>query len=529
MTPTRSAQQDEARRLGTRHGRRGEWPYGDMSEVNPSEAFLTTVGALAEPRDWQDRLGYNYVSAWCYAAGRDYMAFPAEPGVLTPRGFVLALAANDVDATLEILGGPGAWPLITGWLPDGRTWILGDADDAGFVGPDAPIPARLHLQVYESAAENAARWAFDPRNRDGLDFNDPIGILSGLSPARAADAIRRAWSGDYSPFAAAGDIFPPLPPVENTTGEGGVPMFDAATRAYLRAVRLTPGWVTAPWHTSDCPQCGHAVHGGGLVTCSDGEISQGHVVVRGSVVLGCEGGWIISPAAVGISRPQWIDWRGELECAWINHDAGGDGDRYVVTLFGAYVGPIGAEVPRTYSAALALLRAEVDSLNTAALGVPPGWQPDVYYHETATGLMIRFPCRLDQVREDWDRPARLEDELWYAGLGPHIGVEAMCLLCGETFNPGGPDDMTHGQTSEEEPCGGPGVILGAWGAPVAPGRASAIEAVRAVGIPYAWTDPETGARTCPACQAVIAEDHNPDGEPLTRHYADHYQREHGNR
>lgn len=393
MTPTRSAQQDEARRLGARHGRRGEWPYGDMSEDNPSAAFLTTVGALAEPRDWQDRLGYNYVSAWCYAAGRDYMTFPAEPGVLTPRGFVLALAADHVDATLEILGGPGAWPLITGWLPDGRTWILGDADDAGFVGPDAPIPARLHLQVHESAAENASRWAFDPRNRDGLDFNDPISILSGLSPAGAADAIRRAWSGDYSPFAAAGDIFPPLPPVENTTGEGGVPMFDAATRAYLRAVRLTPGWVTAPWHTSDCPQCGRVVHGGGLVTCSDGEISQGHVVVRGSVVLGCEGGWIVSPTAVGISRPQWIDWRGELECAWINHDAGGDGDRYVVTLFGAYVGQIGAEVPRTYSAALALLRAEVDSLNTAALGVPPGWQPDVYYHETATGLMIRFPCR----------------------------------------------------------------------------------------------------------------------------------------
>jgi hypothetical protein len=210
MTPSRHAQQDEARRLGTMHGRQSEWPYGEMPEDSPSEAFLAAVGALAEPRDWQDRLGYNYVSAWCYAAGRDYMTLPTEPGVLTPRGFVLALAADHVDATLEILGGPGAWPLIVGWLPDGRTWILGDA--GGFAGPDAPIPARLHLQVYESAAENAAQWAFDPHPRHGLDFNDPIGILSGLSPDQAAGAIHLAWSGDYSLFALFGNIFPPLPP-----------------------------------------------------------------------------------------------------------------------------------------------------------------------------------------------------------------------------------------------------------------------------------------------------------------------------
>jgi hypothetical protein len=63
-----------------------------------------------------------------------------------------------------------------------------------------------------------------------------------------------------------------------------------------------------------------------------------------------------------------------------------------------------------------------------------------------------------------------------------------------------------------------------------PGKASLIGPVTPqVGIPYAWTDPQTGARTCPACQAVIAEDYDGHGEPLTRHYADHYEREHGNR
>jgi hypothetical protein len=79
--------------------------------------------------------------------------------------------------------------------------------------------------------------------------------------------------------------------------------------------------------------------------------------------------------------------------------------------------------------------------------------------------MIRFPCRLAEVRQDWDRPTRREDEQWYAGLGTHVVVEAFCLLCGETFNPGGPDEMNHGQTSEQEPCGRPGVLLAAGGAP----------------------------------------------------------------
>jgi hypothetical protein len=249
-------------------------------------------------------------------------------------------------------------------------------------------------------------------------------------------------------------------------GEGGVPMFDEATREYLRAVRHAPGWVTAPWRTSDCPQCGHVVHGGGLVTYSDGEIQRTHVLIRGSVVLGCGGGWIVDPAALGLARGQWMDWRGELDCGWINRETGPDGDRYVVTLFGAYVGPLAGGAARTYAAALALLRAEY-APGFGHLQVPQGWEPDVYYHyhDTGTGTMIRFPCRLAQVCQDWDRPTRLEDELRYAGLGPHITVEAFCLLCGEKFNPGGPDDMTHGQTSEGEPCGGPGVLLAAGGAP----------------------------------------------------------------
>jgi hypothetical protein len=43
-------------------------------------------------------------------------------------------------------------------------------------------------------------------------------------------------------------------------------------------------------------------------------------------------------------------------------------------------------------------------------------------------------------------------------------IEAVCRKCGETFIPAGedPDDLIHGQTEAEEPCGGVGVVVGEW-------------------------------------------------------------------
>ena len=48
-----------------------------------------------------------------------------------------------------------------------------------------------------------------------------------------------------------------------------------------------------------------------------------------------------------------------------------------------------------------------------------------------------------------------------------------------------------------------------------------------VGIPYAWTDPDTGARTCPDCGAVIAEAYDVTGEQTTSNYVGHWTAEHG--
>jgi hypothetical protein len=509
----RNEQIAETRRLGAEHGHAVIAPYGDLDDAGSAD-LMTALGetgpTTAENHDWRAKLAADYGFAWQYAAGRDYMTPAPSAGTLTPRRFVLALAGDGLDADLEILGGPGSWPLPLGYLPDGRSWILSDEDDAGWVGPDAPIPGRLHLQVYESAQENAGRWP----DRHGLDFNDPLGILADITPARAEQAIRRAWHGDYTLF--TGDQIGPAPLPEDS-------LLDEVARGYVRAVRLAPPAVIAPWRTDVCPACGQEVHGGGVIRT--GDQAKAHVLIRGCVAVDCEGGFVIDPAALGLDPCGWADWRGEQDAAYINDDGPGHG--YSVTCFGEYVG----DSPyRTYPAALDALRAHLDGLDVA--GAPAGWQPDVYYHQPATGALIKFPYRLAEVREDFGRPTRMDDLIWHASLGPHIGLEALCLLCGATFNPGGPGDLTHGVrlegdelTGREVPCGGPGVFLGAWGA----GAAAAPESARQLGIPYAWTDPDNGGRHCPACQAVIAEDYDADGEPLTRNYADHYLREHRNR
>lgn len=50
-----------------------------------------------------------------------------------------------------------------------------------------------------------------------------------------------------------------------------------------------------------------------------------------------------------------------------------------------------------------------------------------------------------------------------------------------------------------------------------------------IGIPYAWTDPETGERVCPVCAERIAEAHDVDGEQTTNAYGEHYAERHEER
>lgn len=111
-------------------------------------------------------------------------------------------------------------------------------------------------------------------------------------------------------------------PVENWTAGDHRPMFVRADRGYLRAVRTAGPGSIAPWRTGVCPRCGQAPAGadaigagGQVVTADDGKV---HVVIGGAVVLGCESFRVVDPAAVGLGRGRWEDWRSSLAC----HGAG---------------------------------------------------------------------------------------------------------------------------------------------------------------------------------------------------------------
>lgn len=43
-----------------------------------------------------------------------------------------------------------------------------------------------------------------------------------------------------------------------------------------------------------------------------------------------------------------------------------------------------------------------------------------------------------------------------------IALEAVCVRCGNTFNPADEDDLVHVEQVTGEPCGGAGELLGGW-------------------------------------------------------------------
>lgn len=234
----------------------------------------------------------------------------------TPAGFCRLLEAAGLDAELAIWGGPGSPAIPTVYLPDGRTGLLSD-EDGCLGGTDAPevyelpMPARLHLGVYESQAENEARGA-------DAGSPEPLGFLSSCTPLEAEAALGRAARGDYSAFTPDPGPCPALRPVEWLLTTAGRPMFNRATRRYLRHVAIVAPERWATWQTVTCPECGRvpaAEPGATPVPSANGvyvispEGTHGHVLMGRWVVLGCEGYFTVNPAQAGLDPGGWQDWR----------------------------------------------------------------------------------------------------------------------------------------------------------------------------------------------------------------------------
>jgi hypothetical protein len=86
----------------------------------------------------------------------------------------------------------------------------------------------------------------------------------------------------------------------------------------------------------------------------------------------------------------------------------------------------------------------------------------VVVYSLLTGNRIDLPP-LPEIEARWDRAVLAEHERFFALAAGAGTVEAFCALCGESCNPHGPDDMTHLERADGEPCGGPLMPSGWWG------------------------------------------------------------------
>lgn len=60
-----------------------------------------------------------------------------------------------------------------------------------------------------------------------------------------------------------------------------------------------------PWLTDKCPECETQV-----IDMRSHEKDE-HLILSGYVIIGCEWFWIVNPNVVGISVPEWSDWKAE--------------------------------------------------------------------------------------------------------------------------------------------------------------------------------------------------------------------------
>lgn len=80
-----------------------------------------------------------------------------------------------------------------------------------------------------------------------------------------------------------------------------------STYLYLAAVEKAAPSALAPYRLDFCPEC--SVPEGSLNFDRDS-----HAVKNGAVIVGCEGGRLVEPEAVGYPNAGWQDWRPFCSC-----------------------------------------------------------------------------------------------------------------------------------------------------------------------------------------------------------------------
>lgn len=114
----RNEQIDEARRLGTTHGRTGIAPYGDLDDAGSAD-LMTALGETGWTTEanhgWRGQLCDAYTTAWEAAAGCAYdpprpetQDDPAHDAVLC-AGWAAGVALGDLAAAQAAGAFKGAW------------------------------------------------------------------------------------------------------------------------------------------------------------------------------------------------------------------------------------------------------------------------------------------------------------------------------------------------------------------------------------------------------------------------------------
>ncbi|MET9119899.1 hypothetical protein [Streptomyces sp. NPDC004528] len=192
---------------------------------------------------------------------------------------------------------------------------------------------------------------------------------------------------------------------------------------YMAAVRQAPLGVIEPYLTSECTECDRVI---------DPSESGEHVMIGASVVIGCLGFFQIDPNVVGVSMPDWCDWRTpiaaepvsgrlslyEMGEALVKFVEGHDfydlaySRQHVGLFYGQKVAGAVITAVRTWLeaqyGALAVRAADFESMMMISDEAPGGHVPRMVWNDKTLSVGDQVHCEPDS-----DRPEALDGVITY--------------------------------------------------------------------------------------------------------------------